>query len=115
MHQLIKKFKALGDETRFKIFLLLSENRVCAKGLAKKLNISESAVSQHIKVLKEAGLLKGEKVGYYTHYHVQKQVLKELESIIAAMISDTTELDILKNDLGVSLFNCTQVCQKGCC
>lgn len=112
MHQLIEKFKALGDETRFKIFLLLSDNRICVKGLAKKLGISESAISQHIKVLREAQLLKGEKVGYYTHYHVQKEVLKELEGVIGELAKDVVNLNDLKDSLGVTLFDCTQVCEK---
>lgn len=112
MHLLIERFKALGDETRFKIFLLLSEQRICVKGLAKKLKVSESAVSQHIKVLKQAGLLKGEKMGYYMHYNVQKDVLKELESIIGELSKDTVDLAETKAELGVENFDCTAVCKK---
>ncbi len=112
MKKLIDRFKALGDETRFKIFLLLSEKQICVKGLAKALGISESAVSQHIKILKSAGLLKGEKVGYYVHYHVQKEVLKELQGIIGELAKDVIHLEEIKNELNINEFNCMKICKK---
>ena len=55
--------KALSDETRMKIVILLLKNNYCVRALAKELKISEAAVSQHLKVLREAGLLTGEKKG----------------------------------------------------
>ncbi|MBS7528384.1 winged helix-turn-helix transcriptional regulator [Fusibacter paucivorans] len=112
MHKLIERFKALGDETRFKIFLLLAENQICVRGLANKLGISESAVSQHLKVLREAGLIVGEKVGYFTHYKVQKGVLKELEGVIGELAKDTINLQTVKEELHVVDFDCTKVCEN---
>ncbi|MDC7225030.1 MAG: metalloregulator ArsR/SmtB family transcription factor [Spirochaetales bacterium] len=112
MNQLIQRLKALGDENRFKIFLLLSENRICVKGLAEKLQISESAVSQHLKVLKEAGLIKGEKVGYYVHYIVQKDVLVELQGLIGSLADGVQNLEEQKEGLNVHDFECTEECQK---
>jgi len=44
------------------------------------LGISESAVSQHLKVLRQAGLVRGEKRGYFTHYVVEWRLLKEAAS-----------------------------------
>ncbi len=69
-------FKALGDETRLKIVHLLLNAEYCVGGLAKALKISDSAVSQHMKILKDAKLVFGKKVGYYTHYRVQKEGLE---------------------------------------
>lgn len=112
MDKLIERFKALGDGTRFKIFMLLAENQICVKGISNTLGISESAVSQHLKVLKNAGLIKGEKVGYFTHYNVQKGVLKELEGIIGELAKDVIDLEEAKDDLKVNDFYCTQVCEK---
>ncbi len=112
MNKLIERFKALGDETRFKIFLLLAEKQICVKGLANALGVSESAISQHLKVLKNAGLIKGEKVGYFMHYKVQKNVLKELEGIIGELAKDVIDLEETKEELNVDDFNCTQVCEK---
>lgn len=60
--------KALAEPTRLKIFLALLERKHCVRSLSRKLGITESAISQHMKVMKEAGLVYGEKYGYHTHY-----------------------------------------------
>lgn len=70
--------KALSDETRMKIVILLLKNNYCVRALAKELKISEAAVSQHLKVLREAGLLTGEKKGYFMHYNVNQNILHRL-------------------------------------
>lgn len=111
MLEIVKKLKALGDETRFKLFLLLSEKRICVKGLAKTLEISESAVSQHLKVLKEAGLVKGEKVGYYVHYIVQKDVLTELQGLIGKLADGVNSIEEQKKELNIENFDCKK---RGC-
>ena len=71
MEKLVKVFKALSDETRLNILLLVSKRSVCQKGISKYLGISDSAVSQHIKVLKEANIINGYKKGYYVLYHIK--------------------------------------------
>jgi len=68
--------KALGDDTRYQIIRLLLGSELCVGALARILNISKPAVSQHLKILREAGLVKGEKRGYWTHYLVEKEALR---------------------------------------
>ncbi|MDC0558873.1 metalloregulator ArsR/SmtB family transcription factor [Candidatus Izimaplasma bacterium] len=75
MEKYIQIFKALGDETRLKIIQLLFTGDHCVGGLAKQLGISNSAVSQQLSILKEANLVSSKKVGYYSHYSVQKEEL----------------------------------------
>ena len=70
--------KAIADETRLKIITLLLSHNYCVRALAKQLEISEAAVSQHLKILREAGLLIGEKKGYFMHYAVNRNVLRDL-------------------------------------
>ena len=82
MDQIVRILKALGDETRLKILVILSRRRICAKGVAKHLDISEAAVSQHIKVLKDAGIITGEKVGYYVYYDLQEPALLEIVKFV---------------------------------
>lgn len=112
MNELVMRFKALGDETRFKLFLLLSESNICVKGLAAMLGISESAVSQHLKVLRKAGLVKGEKIGYFVHYAVQKDVLKQLQGIIGELSKDVVDLEDQKKALGIGSIDCAKHCRK---
>ena len=73
-----KAFKALSDESRFKLVNLLLTHDFCVGALAHHLKITEAAVSQHLKHLREVGLVKGEKRGYWAHYTVDKVKLSEL-------------------------------------
>lgn len=86
--ELEKLFKALSDESRFKLFKLLLTHDVCVGALARNLKISEAAVSQHLRQLREAGLVRGEKRGYWTHYMIDKVMLNEL----AEAVKDLTKL-----------------------
>ena len=66
--ELARMLKALGEPTRLKIYQALLERKHCGRSLSKKLGISESAISQHMKIMKDADLVYGEKFGYHTHY-----------------------------------------------
>jgi ArsR family transcriptional regulator len=76
MPDLLEIMKSLSDETRLNLVKLLLEHDFCVGAIARKLSVSESAVSQHLKVLRTAGLVKGEKRGYFTHYYVDRKMLK---------------------------------------
>lgn len=78
MEELAVKLKALADEKRLKILDVLLKKDYCVKALARELDLSESAVSQHLKKLREAGLVVGEKKGYWVHYVVQVNEVMEL-------------------------------------
>lgn len=74
--ELDKVLKCLADANRMQIVRLLSQRKYCVRALSSELGISESAVSQHIKSLKDAGLLElGDKHGYHIHYAVKKDTL----------------------------------------
>ena len=73
-----KALKAIADETRMSILKLLLRHNYCVRALATELNLTEATISQHLKVLREAGLLVGEKRGYFMHYAVERPVLHEL-------------------------------------
>lgn len=88
MQALIKILKALSDETRLKILLILSKRSICAKGLSKHLGITPAAVSQHVKILKEAGIIEGQKDGYFVRYELTPNCFDALKSFITAMECD---------------------------
>ena len=78
--RLINMLKALADEKRLKIVKILKSSDLCVGALADRLGVSKPAVSQHLKILREAGLVKGEKRGYWTHYWVDSQALAQIAS-----------------------------------
>jgi DNA-binding transcriptional ArsR family regulator len=82
---LAKCFKTLGDPNRMRIIEILLRSDLCVGALAKLLRLSEPALSQHLKLLREAGLVRGEKRGYWTHYTVEKDALRQISQEISAM------------------------------
>jgi DNA-binding transcriptional ArsR family regulator len=86
--EIVQILKTLSDETRFELIKLLLTHDFCVGALAQHLRISEAGVSQHLKLLREAGLVKGEKRGYWTHYMVERSRLNEL----AELLRDLTNL-----------------------
>jgi len=77
--------KALGEPTRYKIWLLLLSRKHCVRSLSRKLEISESAVSQHLKIMRDAGLIYGEKFGHHTHYIPDKKAVTLLAEAFSSM------------------------------
>ena len=86
MQELTKVFKALSDGNRLKIFTLLLEGTLCVKALVNCLDISQPAISAHLRVLREADLIKAEKRGYWVHYSANQekaqQVVKRFNSLL---------------------------------
>ena len=62
--QLARMFKALGNPVRFQIVQILAEKQMCITGeIVEFTTLAQSTVSQHLKVLREAGLINGEVEG----------------------------------------------------
>jgi DNA-binding transcriptional ArsR family regulator len=68
---MLKALAALADRTRPQILFLLGEKgRMCVGDIAANFSISRPAISHHLKVLKDAGVLQSEKVGQEVYYWV---------------------------------------------
>ncbi|MEL7563480.1 MAG: metalloregulator ArsR/SmtB family transcription factor [Dehalobacterium sp.] len=89
MNEFLGALKALADESRLNIISLLLTHDFCVGMLAKRLDISEAAVSQHLQVLRKTGVVKGEKRGYYTHYCVDREMLRKVAEKIMDMSAQT--------------------------
>lgn len=90
MDDFLNIMKALSDGTRLKIINLLLNYDYCVGALARNLNVSEAAVSQHLKVLRKAGIVAGEKRGYYTHYDVNKKLFSEAAEYLNSISAHET-------------------------
>ena len=66
-----KVFQALADPSRRAIFESLSHGEAAVKDLTARFDISQPAVSQHLAVLKDAGLVNGRKEGRCVYYRVE--------------------------------------------
>jgi DNA-binding transcriptional ArsR family regulator len=84
--QLTRFFKALADETRLGLVALLTEQEpgraLCVGRLAQQLDVTPSAVSQHLRVLKDLGLVRAERRGYRIHYFLDSERLAAYQGLI---------------------------------
>ena len=76
-------FKALAVETRVKIIeLLKSQGPLGAKNISETLGITTAAVSQHLKILRQAGLVRSERKGYWIPYSIDEEALENCGQVL---------------------------------
>lgn len=77
MTDLVRIFKALGDESRLRILLALNEKTYCVCDLAKCLGIAQPTLSHHLKILRDVGLVIGEKEGQWIYCRLNYDMFDE--------------------------------------
>jgi len=77
MKEAAELFKLLSVDKRIEIIECLKKNDMNVNALAENLGITQSAVSQHLRVLKAARLVKDERKGYWIHYSLNREVLEK--------------------------------------
>ena len=78
--------KALGHPARIAILKILAERTSCFCGdITEILPLAQSTVSQHLKALKNAGLIKGEVEGVKTCYCLNPDGIRELQSVLTEL------------------------------
>ena len=87
-------FKALCDEKRLCIISLLKEGEKCACELIEKMGIGQSALSYHMKILCDSGIVTSKQDGKWTHYRLSQSgsdnALKRLAEITAPTLDNRT-------------------------
>ena len=78
--------KALGHSARVKILRLLVRKNACVCGtIVDELPLAQSTVSQHLKVLKDAGLVRGEIDGPRVCYCIEPRVLRRFKALVGGL------------------------------
>jgi len=78
--------KALGHPARVQILRILVRKTACICGdIVDELPLAQSTVSQHLKMLKEAGLIRGEVDGPRVCYCIEPRALRRLKALVAGM------------------------------
>jgi DNA-binding transcriptional ArsR family regulator len=79
IEEVVEIFKALSDPTRVRLVRLLGESggALCVNALAHNLGVTQSAVSQHLRILRQAGLVRGERRGHFVHYSLDRDGLEQ--------------------------------------
>ena len=90
IEELTEVFKALSDPTRLRLVRLLAEHQgsLCVNALAHRLGVSQSAVSQHLRVLRQARLVEGEREGYHVHYALNPERLAKFRTNVLETLGE---------------------------
>ena len=76
-------FKALGDETRLAILRHLREQgEVCACDFVACCDVAQPTVSHHLKVLRQAGLVRGERRGLWIYYRIEPEAFERVRELL---------------------------------
>lgn len=85
-----KQLKAFADANRLKLLACLKKGEVCVCDFVDVLGISQPAVSQHLRKLKEAGIITERKVGTWKHYRLVEDqtalmvgILEQIEPLLS--------------------------------
>jgi ArsR family transcriptional regulator len=86
LYNLAELFKVFGDSTRIRILFVLFEAEVCVCDLAKALNMTQSAISHQLRILKQSKLVKNRREGKSIFYsladdHVRTIIAQGLDHI----------------------------------
>ncbi len=78
----IAKFKALADPFRFEVVELLQQQEMCVCDLRDRMDIAQSKLSFHLKILREAGLITARQDGRWVYYSLNCLEFRELEDYL---------------------------------
>ena len=73
--KLARIFKLVSVDTRVRVIRLLKRRSLCVNALARVLELTPAAVSQHLRVLRDADIVTADKRGYFVHYRVNEKTL----------------------------------------
>ena len=77
-----KVFKAFDDINRLQILEMLRESEKCACELMEDLQISQSTLSHHMKILCDSGIVTGRKEGKWTYYSISKEGSRKASELL---------------------------------
>ena len=96
IEKLAEIFKALSDPTRLRLIKQLNDcqpgvcegGALCVNALAHRLNVTQSAVSQHLRILRQAGLVRGARHGSFMHYSLDPDGLDKYRAALRETLGE---------------------------
>ena len=83
--ELARLFKAMGDPVRLRLLSLIASHEggeACVCDLSGVFDLTGPTISHHLKVLREAGLISGERRGTWVYYRVRPEALRQLSAVL---------------------------------
>ena len=91
MHKLIRKFRALSDETRLRILNILLVRECCVCEVMEILEISQTRASRNLNILYNAGFLKSRRDGLWSFYSIDIDSMEERDFYLADTVKKGLE------------------------
>ncbi len=85
---IVNMLKAMAHPVRYKVVKFLYDGPKCVCKLNEEFQFSQANLSQHLKILKDAGILKSEKVGLETHYSLYNEEIKDIINSIETYVEN---------------------------
>jgi len=82
--------RALAVEMRLRILHLVADRPLCVGALAGQLGITQGAVSQHLRILRDAGLVQAARRGMFIHYEADPNALKRCQEALQECLKPAT-------------------------
>lgn len=83
--ELSRRFKALGDPVRLRLLSLIASHEggeACVCDLTGVFDLTGPTISHHLKVLREAGLISGDRRGTWVYYRAEPDALRQLSAVL---------------------------------
>ena len=89
-------YKALADKVRLHILALLTQEELCVCELVAIFDISQPGISQHLRKLKDAGLIKERKTAQWVYYSLNRETFPLLQEIVQSLPDVAAEIEMLQ-------------------
>lgn len=89
-HELVRIFKALGDPVRLQLLSMIASHdggEACVCDLTNAFDLSGPTISHHLKVLREAGLIIGERRGTWVYYEARPELLSSVAQLLSPALA----------------------------
>jgi ArsR family transcriptional regulator len=98
IHEMAEHLKLLGDKTRLTILALLKERALCVCDIVELLETSQPNVSQHLRKLKDSGLVAETRKGQWIYYSLNVENKPYIQAVLSCIPSLKEKIDRMKND-----------------
>ena len=79
-------FRLMSVGTRVRMIRLLKRRSLCVNAIARSLKLTPAAISQHLRVLRDAGIVTPHKQGYFVHYRINEKALARWREVADGLL-----------------------------
>ncbi len=100
MREITDIFKAISEQNRVRILLMLLHKSLCVCEIKSILNISTPTVSSHLNILRKAGFIEDTKDGKWINYRIKQNITNQVViDLLDSLVKWYADTEIMQNDL----------------